>query len=351
MKYLSGYKIFESSNKNYYYMSEKHWGHQLGYIWSPNSITINGRNDSDVTKVEIENDGMSLSNRTAFPLFKEHLGTSNLDELCEFYLEDYRPDNEFSFLKKGLIEKRCYVNIKVPGKSDIIQQVPDFEEDYLDLVGRITGHVFTDKERKDLEDGKDSKYYGGSWDINVCLYDVGGIRIVSTDMDGFICYILKRSDIEKLLDMTQSYNYYRFEDKEDQLLRVGGNFLEYNDIKDIFLELSDIDNKITLVDFNQISKDQIMVKFKTTNAIFDKELVDILEDSISRFSSVYGFEFSRIDLTRNHMMYVNDINKWVRGRPVYSFEYLDNLFRNFSGDLGEIELYTAEHSMYIIFNI
>jgi hypothetical protein len=353
MKYLSGYKIFESSNKNYYYMSEKHWGHQLGYIWSPNSITINGRNDSDVTKVEIENDGMSntLSNRTAFPLFKEHLGTSNLDELCEFYLEDYRPDNEFSFLKKGLIEKRCYVNIKVPGKSDIIQQVPDFEEDYLDLVGRITGHVFTDKERKDLEDGKDSKYYGGSWDINVGLYDVGGIRIISTDMDGFICYILKRSDIEKLLDMTQSYNYYRFEDKQDQLLRVGGNFLEYNDIKDIFLELSDIDNKITLVDFNQISKDQIMVKFKTTNAIFDKELVDILEDSISRFSSVYGFKFSRIDLTRNHMMYVNDINKWIRGRPVYSFEYLDNLFRNFSGDLGEIELYTVEHSMYIIFNI
>ena len=91
-----------------------------------------------------------------------------------------------------------------------------------------------------------------------------------------------------------------------------------------------------------------MVKFKTTNAVFDKELVDILEDSISRFSSVYGFEFSRIDLTRNHMMYVNDINKWVQGRPVYSFEYLDNLLK-----LGETEyeLHTMEHSMYIIFNI
>ena len=348
MKYLKRYKIYESGSRlGYYYISSKHWDYQLGYLWSPNSIISReyGRRDSDVNKVEIVDDGSSntLSNRTVYPLFKDHLGTFNLDELCEFYPES---NSEFSFLKKGLLEKRYYVNIKVPGKSDIIKQVPDFKADYLDIVGDIIGHKFTNKERNDWEKyGKHNKYYDGSWHIDVGLYDVNGIKMISTDLGGTICYILKRSDIEKLLDMTKSYNYYRFEDKSEQLLRLNDKFLEYNDIKDIFLDLSDSDNKITLVDFNQISKDKIMIKFKTTNILFDKELVDELKDGISRFTYAYGFEFSRVDLTLNHSMYVKDSNSWMDSvRKVNSYTDLDKLM-SIDG------LNTREHSMYIIFNL
>lgn len=360
MKYLERYKIFESDNRyiessqlGYYYIGAKHWDYSLGYLWSPNVIISReyGRSDSNVSKVKIVDDGMSntLSSRTAFPLFKEHLGTSNLNELCEFHLQDHRPGNEFSFLNKGVKENRYYVIIKVPGKSDIIKQVKDFKADYLDIVGDIVGHKFSDKERKDIEDGKENEYYDGSWHITVGLYDVDGIKMISTDMGGTKCYILKRSDIEKLLDMTQSYNYYRFEDKDKQLLRLNDKFLEYNDIKDIFLDLSDSNNQISMMDFNQISKNQIMVKFMTSNMKFDKELVDVLKDSISMFSSVYGFEFDRIDLTLNHTMYVKDSNSWMdKGREVRSYKDLDKLMK-----IGEMAygLHTRQHSMYIIFNI
>ncbi len=178
MKYLKKYNLFESVVKvREYYINGKNWDYQLGYIWSPAILVgSHGRNDSDVNSVEIEDDGMSntLANRTVFHLFKEHLGTSNLKDLCEFHLLNlgyaYQPKDEFAFLEEGLLEKRYYVNIRVPGKSDIISQVPNFDGDYLDIVGDLTGHKFTDKERKNIEDGKDSKHYGGSWHINVCLY-------------------------------------------------------------------------------------------------------------------------------------------------------------------------------------
>lgn len=362
MKYLKSYKIFESNNKNdYYYTSVKVWDYQLGYLWSPkvnigSGDRFHSRNDSSVNRVDIKHNNMSdtLANRTVFPLFKEHFGTNNLDELCEFNLRnlgyDYGPKDEFSFLDKGLIEKRCYVNIRIPGNPDIIKQVPDFKRNYLDIVGDIIGHKFTDKEKEDLSMGKKNKDYGGSWHINVGLYEVNGIKMISTELGGLVCYILKRDEIEKLLDMTKSYNYYRHEDKDEQLLRVGGRFLEYGEIDDIFADLLDLDNKITMVDFNQIAKDQIMIKFMTTNASFDKELVDTLKDNISRFTNVYGFEFDRIDLTLNKFMYTSGSNDaWLyKDRPVNKYKDLDKLM-----EIGEMEygLHTISHAMYIIFNV
>jgi hypothetical protein len=367
MKYIKKYKLFESSGSEdgtKYYISGNYWDYQLGYLWSPKvniggskGVEFHSRNDSSVNRVDIKNDGMSntLANRTVLPLFQEHFGTSNLNNLCEFDLQelgyDYGPMNEFSFLEKGLIEKRCYVNIKMPGKPDIIQQVPDFKENYLDLVGRIIGHTFTDKERRDIEDGKDTKYYSGLWFINIDLYDVNGIKIIFTDMFGSPHYILKRSELEKLIDMTSSYNYYRFVDKDLQVERVDRKRLEYNDISDIFVDVTDSDiNKINMEDFHQINENQMMIKFMTTNMIFDKELVDALSDNINRFTAAYGFNFNRVYLTLNHMMYINDSNKtWLlKDRPVYSYKELDKLM-----GIGEMqnELHLKKHAMYIIFNI
>lgn len=359
LKYLKSYKIFESNSKNdYYYTSVKVWDSQLGYLWSPKVNLSQSRNDSSVDRVEIEDDGMSksIANRTALPLFKEHLGTSNLNDLCDFSLQDlgyaYGPRDEFFFLKIGLIETRCYVYIEVPDKPSIIKQVPDFNGYYLDIVGDIIGHKFTAKEREDDLKGKENKYYSGSWHVKVGLYDVKGIKIISTDFNSASdrIYILRRDDIEKLLDMTKSYNYYRHEDKDEQLLRVGGKFLEYAEIDDIFADLLDLDNKITMVDFNQIAKDQIMIKFMTTNASFDKELVDTLKDNIRRFTNVYGFEFDRIDLTLNKFMYTSGSNDaWLyKDRPVNKYKDLDKLM-----EIGEMEygLHTRSHAMYIIFNV
>jgi len=370
MKYIKSYKIFESSNGlTKYYIPGKHWDYQLGDIWSPKVLIGNndpsdnrssnyGRNDSHVNKVEIKDNGgsNSLANRAVMSLFPECFGTSNLNELCEFHLQDlgydYGPKDEFSFLEKGLIEKRCYIYIKVPGKEDIIQQVPSFKgRHYLDIVGDIIGHTFTDSEKKDATNGKDNKYYGGSWHISVGLYDVNGIKIISAGFDRSPSYIIKRSDLEKLIDMTSSYNFYRFEDKGEQLLRIGGKRLEYNDIMDIFVDVMDIDtNKITMEDFHQINENQIMIKFMTTNMLFDKELVDELKDNISRFSNAYGFGFDRIDLTMNPLMYVNDPNKtWMSSdKPTHGYKDLDKLM-----EIGEMEynLHTRKHAMYIIFNI
>lgn len=180
MKYLKAYKLFESNGLTKYYIPSKHWDYQLGDIWSPKVLIGNsdpsddrasryGRNDSHVNKVEIKEDGMSntLTNRTVMSLFPEHLGTSNLNELCEFHLQelgyDYGPMHEFSFIKKGLIEERCYMNIRIPGKPDIVKQVPNFDGDYLDVVGDIIGHKFTEREKRDLVNGKDNKFYNGSW--------------------------------------------------------------------------------------------------------------------------------------------------------------------------------------------
>lgn len=366
MKYLKSYKIFESADGfAKYYIDAKHWDYQLGYLWSPKviiggskNVPFHSRNDSSVDRVDIDEDGMSntLANRTVLPLFQEHFGTSNLNELCEFYLQDsgyaYGPKDEFSFLNKGLIEERCYVNIRVPGKPDIIQQVPDFKKNYLDIVGDIIGHKFTKKEIGDIGDGKDSKFYGGSWHINVGLYDVSGIKIISTDIASNKSYILKRSELENLIDMTQSYNFYRFEDKGDQLLRIGDKNLVYNDIMDIFMDVIDEQdtNEITMEDFNQISENQLMIKFVTINTSFDKELVEALKGDIKRFENAYGFEFDRIDLTRNMLMYVNDPNKtWMmKDRAVDSYKDLDKLM-----GIGEMQynLHTMKHAMYIIFNI
>ena len=364
MKYLKAYKLFESSGLTKYYIPSKHWDYQLGDLWSPKvniggskGVPFHSRNDSHVNKVEIKDDGGSntLANRAVMSLFPEHLGTSNLNELCEFHLQDlgydYSPSDEFSFLKKSLIEKRSYIYIKVPGKEPIIQQVPDFKRHYLDIVGDIIGHTFTDKEKEDVLNGRNNKFYDGSWHIRVGLYDVNGVKIISAGFDRSPSYIMKRSDLEKLIDMTTSYNFYRFEDKGDQILRLGDKRLVYNDIMDIFIDVTDIDtNKITMEDFHLINENQIMVKFMTTNMAFDKELVQALKDNISRFSNAYGFEFDRIDLTRNTLMYVNDSNKtWLmKDRSVDAYKDLDKLM-----EIGEMEygLHTRSHAMYIIFNI
>ncbi len=366
MKHLKTYKIFESaSGLTKYYIPSKHWDYQLGDLWSPKvniggskGVPFHSRNDSHVNKVEIKYDGGSntLANRAVMSLFPEHLGTSNLNELCEFHLQDlgydYGPKDEFSFLKKGLIEKRCYVYIKVPSREPIIQQVPDFKGHYLDIVGDIIGHTFTDKEKKDVTNGRRNKFYDGSWHINVGLYNVNGIKIISAGFDTSPSYIMKRSDLEKLIDMTSSYNFYRFEDKGDQILRIGEKRLVYNDIMDIFIDIMDIDtNKITMNDFNQISENQLMIKFMTTNMAFSKELVDTLKDNISRFSNAYGFEFDRIDLTRNSLMYVNDPNKTWMGRDSSVFHSSDlNELMEIGGETM-YGLHAREHAMYIIFNL
>lgn len=372
MKYLKRYnKILESKSSNSdpksvkipsnYYLPIKHWDYQLGDLWSPKvniggskGVPFHSRNDSHVNRVDIVDDGMSntLSNRSVQHLFSEHLGESNLDELCEFYLRDlgydYGPKDEFSFLMKGLIEKRCYVVISVPGKPDIIQQVPDFKKNYLDIVGDIIGHKFTDKERKDISDGKDSKYYGGSWYINVGLYDVSGIKLISTDMGGNNCYILKRNDMERLIDMTKTYNLYRFEDKDLQLLRMNGRRIEYHIISDIFIDVSD--NGMVLEDFNQIGPNLLMVKFMKDNAQFDDKLVKEISDGIDRFESVYNCKLYRIDLTRNNLMYVNDSNKtWLlKDRPVLSFNNPEELL---SVGTMEYDVHLRKHAVYFLFEV
>ena len=65
---------------------------------------------------------------------------------------------------------------------------------------------------------------------------------------------------------------------------------------------------------------------------------------------IFGFEFDRIDLTRNTLMYVNDSNKtWLmKDRSVDAYRDLDKLM-----EIGEMEygLHTRSHAMYIIFNI
>ncbi len=363
MKYLKRFgKLFESHGQEIYYISSNHHS-ELGYIWSPKILignggnTSHGRNDSNVNKIEIDDDGMSdtLSNRTVLPLFQEVFGTSKLDELCGFYLQElgyeYGPMHEFSFLKDGLLEERCYVNISVPGKPDIIKQVPDFKGNYLDTVEDIIGYTFSKKERKDISMGRKNKNYGGSWNINVGLYDVKGIKMISTELGGTNCFILKRGDIEKLIDMTSTCNLYRYEDKDLQLERMGGKRLEYYQINDIFVDImQDSTNEITLVDFHQINEGQVMVKFMTKNMFFGEDLVNSISYSIETFESVYGFSFDKIDLTRNYMMYIRDSNNgWMlKDLPVFHYTSVGDLL-----DIGVMEynLHLRSHAMFIIFNI
>lgn len=364
MKYLkvfNSYKLFESHGQEIYYISSNHHN-ELGYIWSPkiligNGKSSHGRFDSSVSKIGIDDNGMSdtLTNRTVLPLFQEVFGTSKLDELCGFYLQElgyeYGPMHEFSFLKDGLLEERCYYNISVPGKPDIIKQVPDFKGNYLDTVEDIIGYTFSKKERKDISMGRNNSHYDGSWHINVGLYDVKGIKMISTELAGTNCYILKRGDIEKLVDMTSTCNLYRYEDKDLQLERIGGKRLEYYQINDIFVDImQDSTNEITLVDFHQINEGQVMVKFRTKNMFFGEELVSSISYSIETFESVYGFKFDKIDLTRNHTMYIRDSSDGWMLKDLRVFHY--NRVEELMGiGVMEYNLHLRPHAMYIIFNI
>lgn len=339
MKYLQKYKLFEY-NANFH-ISGHHWDYQLGYLWSSKSAINNNRNDIRVDIVKVEDDGLSnsLSNRTVQPLFQEYIGTSNLNELCAVYISDYY-HKEFKFLKKGLLEKRYYVNIAVPNKPDIIQQVPNFKGDYLDIVGEIIGHKFSKKERKDLEDGKDSKYYNGSWHITVGIYDVDGIKMVSADIDGTPAYIMRRTDLEKLVDMTETYSYYSFVDLKTQISKVNGNKIEYNEISSLFMNC--IDDGLELNDFTQIDKNQMMVKFMCQFSSFSDELVFELSKSIKKFCQHYNCKLNKMDLTRNHMRYVDDSNKtWLLNQQAI-------MTMNFE-DLKNVKL-DGNYALYLIFS-
>src|ERR1035437_2603869 len=101
MKHLINYKIFESHSLGKYYIEGHHWEYQLGYIWSPK---FNDYRDTSVNSVRVDRDGMSdtLACSAAKPLFKEHLGTSNLNDLCMVCLSG-ESAKEFSFIDGGLL--------------------------------------------------------------------------------------------------------------------------------------------------------------------------------------------------------------------------------------------------------
>ncbi len=311
MKYLKKYneisKIFESTlviiPQNKYYIKGKYWEYQLGYIWSPMFDKDSNNNDSSVNTVRVEDDGMSdtLSCSVMQPLFKDFLGTSNLNELCMFYL----PKNytkEFLFIDKGLKKEKKY--------------------------------TFNIDE--------------GSWDIRVKFYEVNGIKILSENLSGTECFLIKRNDMEKLLDISKYFNYYRFVDKDLQLLRMKSRKIDFQTISDIFIDATD--NEIKLEDFHQISDNSIMIKFMKENALFSDVLIKELNDNISRFEKVFNSKLIRVDLSRNSMLYVNNTNQnWLdKNRPVYSFTDVNELL---TIETMEYDLHLRSHSIYLIFEL
>ena len=353
MKYLKSYKIFEGKESNKYYIKGKYWDYELGYIWSPKLRTSSYYRDPSVCEVPDEHDGMTntLMGACLGPMYQEYLGVNNNDDFCTFHPDRNDFDTEFSFITdETIIETKKYAIVEEKGNY-ITKEVENWDPDYKKIIADVLGRELTEKEKSD-EPGDFSL---GSWHVTHDLCEYNGIKFIHNKFSSE-SIIIKRDDIEKFLDLTNSCNYYRYKDKESQLLRIGDKRLKFLDIRDIFVDFSD--NGVVFEDFNQISKNKVMVKFMKDDASFDDNIVSDLLDNIQRFEDYSGLDFHQLDLTRNTMMYINDSNKtWLlKDRAVNSYYWTTN--PNFSKiedlkSIGEMEydVHLRPHAIYLIFGL
>lgn len=344
MKYLNSYKVFESNSLGKYYIKGHYWPYELGYIWSPLLRTSSYYRDPSVVEIRDTNDGMTsgLVGEGLGSIFKEYLGVSDSKDICQFH-PNSTDMKEFKFINKSLLEKKNYAIVESPDGRMLVKQLDKFDKDYLEVIKQVIGRDLTPE---DFDKEGDSII--SSWHVSVKFYETNGIKYLSESLGGTEGYIIKRDDIEKFLDMTKSFNYYRFSDKELQLIRVGDKKIKFLDINDLFIH--SIDHGLVLEDFNQISANHIMIKFMKDDAVFTDDLISELDDNISRFERYSGLTFNTVDITRNTMRWINDSNKtWLlKDRPVYSYTGVEELKRV---GVMDYDAHLRPHDIYLIFTI
>ena len=359
MKYLKRYnKIFESkTDLNKYYVKKKHWPYEIGYIWSPNHRTHSVYRDPSISLLQETRDGMtgSLISTSLGSLFKEYIGASSLKELCSFHPN--RTDSELQFLLENPLEERYYALVENPADNCnmVVKQVDSFGElgKYRDVIRDVLGKDYTDEEI----DNDDC----GSWHVTVKIYEYKGIKYISNSLSGTPQIICRRDDIERILDMTDSCNYYRYEDKQGQVVRIKTHGRDkevfFDETDEIFYNLKDYDMK--LVDISWTGMNQLMAQFTKPNIQMTDEMINEIKESVMRFNQVNDCALSMIKVSRNKGLFMrsHDQDFLAKGRPVYdyptsnisSIEKIESLSRK--PGVGTVDITTFEHSFYFLFVI
>lgn len=352
-------KIFESSNTDLtkYYIKKKYWPYELGYIWSPNHRTHSVYRDPSVSLMQETRDGMtgSLISTSLGFLFKEYTGASSLEELCSFHPN--RTDSELQFLLENPLEERYYALVENPAdnKNIVVKQVDSFGklENYRDIIRDVLGKDYTDEEI----DNDDC----GSWHVIVKLYQHNGIKYLVNSLIGTPQVICLRSDIEKILDMTDTCNYYHFEDKYSQIVRIRDKEIFYDDTYEMFYDLRD-NHQMELVDMSWTGMNQLMLQFKRPN-IFDlvtgedisDAMIEEIQESVIRFNQVNNCNLSMIKVSRNPGLFMREQDQdfIVKGRPVYEYQIsnIDDIKKIEELNNINMNIRVFEHSFYFLFDI
>lgn len=349
-------KIFESSNTDLtkYYIKKKYWPYELGYIWSPNHRTHSVYRDPSVSLLQETRDGMtgSLISTSLGFLFKEYTGASSLKELCSFHPN--RTDSELQFLLENPLEERYYALVENPAdnKNIVVKQLDSFGklENYRDIIRDVLGKDYTDEEINN--DGC------GSWHVTVKLHEHNGIKYLVNNLSGTPQVICLRSDIEKILDMTDTCNYYNFEDKYSQIVRIRDKEIFYDDTYEMFYDLRD-NHQMELVDMSWTGINQLMLQFKRPNIHMTDEMIKEIQESVMRFNRVNNCNLSMIRVSRNPGLFMRERDQdfIANGRPVYGYPITNiaeiEKIESLSGTpgVGTVDITKFEHSFYFLFDI
>jgi hypothetical protein len=354
MKYLKTYnKVFEGMYdiKNKYYIKEKYWDYEIGYVWSPNHRDSSVYRDPSVISIKEERDGGSLSlvGEALGDVFKDYMGVSDMGDLCMIHPDTYQDRNsEFHFFRNGLVEERLYAIVENPDAPGmIVKQIEPSDRHYTEIIKELIGRDFTEQERKDKENHEGIS----SWHVEIKLYEQDGIKYLSESLGGTEGFIFNRNDVEKVMDKTKSCNYYRYDDKESQIVRIRGKEVHFLNTRDIFIDLSD--HGLEMVDFSWSGMNELMIQFKKSDIHITPELINDVKEAVSRFSDLHDCALKMMRVTRNHVLYTNKSS--VIKREVIDISTVNRAAIGRLDRLNHVDdqynVRTREHSFFFLFII
>ena len=292
MKYLNKYiPFFEGlDNQNLYKIKDKYFDDEIWYVWSPLERPQRSfYNDITVHQLPFEYDDMSDSyGLMAFGLkdyIHRFLNVNSNKDLC--ILSPTLYNKELDVLtnnsNKYLVDKKNYVIIEYK-KIYTTHEVEKIHGDYKEIIRKLLNKNFTDDELDDI----------GSWHLSVKYFNIEGVKLIFINFADDWFYILEKDKVNDLIKLTDTYQYYRYVDKENQLVRFNNKEIHFYEVKDIFLDITDYGFK--LADVYQFGDETIVIKFSTDTKIsIDKDIKDTLENCVGHLESRYNIKLLNLE--------------------------------------------------------
>lgn len=290
MKYLKLFESLLSAPIRGYKIKDKSWDYEIGYIWSPTSPTTYPYGDISVNQLPIDEDDMSdtygLIANGLREQIRNYIGVDNKD-LCIFH-----PRKDFNF-DKYIIDKKSFKIIEDAVFQDFEHghelsshefktfEVEKLEDDYKKEIRRLLKRDISDKE---LEDG-----IIGSWGVDVKYYDINGIKAIYFDLSGDESIVIERDKVNDIVLLTDTYQYYKYEDKDNQMVRINDEVVYFYDVNDIFLSFIDHGFKLTDID---IGHELLLISFISTGTPFNKNVIEDLNYCIEHIENRYDVKIS-----------------------------------------------------------